>query len=82
MSTVTVNVSFPKNLLKAMDAVARQEVRSRSELLREAVRMYVERRQRWDRLVSFWHREAQRAGLKPKDVTAAIIEVRARSRTS
>jgi predicted transcriptional regulator len=76
MRVVTVNVSFPKQLLKAMDAIAKQQSRSRSELLRTAVLMYVERRKRWERLTSFWQAEAKRAGLKPKDVPRLIAEYR------
>jgi len=82
MATVTVNISFPKPLLKTMDAVAKQEARSRSELLREAVRQYVERKRRWEDIFAFWQREARRAGLKPQDVDAAIAEVRASRRAS
>jgi metal-responsive CopG/Arc/MetJ family transcriptional regulator len=48
MSTKTVNISFQDSLLSEMDRVARSESRSRSELVREAVRMYIERRDRWN----------------------------------
>jgi metal-responsive CopG/Arc/MetJ family transcriptional regulator len=41
MSTVTVNISFQDALLADIDATARREARSRSELLREAARLYV-----------------------------------------
>jgi len=44
---VKVMVSFPREFLDEVDEVARQEHRSRSELLREAARLYIEiRRQR------------------------------------
>ena len=81
MSTVTVNVSFPRPLLKAMDSVAKREARSRSGLLRQAVRMYVERKTRWERLTAFWQQEARRAGLRPDDVPGLIAEAR-RHRTT
>lgn len=38
---VKVMVSFPKEFLTEVDRVAREEHRSRSELLREAVRLYL-----------------------------------------
>jgi len=41
---VKVMVSFPREFLAKVDEVARQEHRSRSELLREAVRLYIEMR--------------------------------------
>ena len=40
-----VMVSFPEEFLAQVDQVAREEHRSRSELLREAMRLYMERRQ-------------------------------------
>ena len=40
--TSTVAVSFPDEFLDQVDCVAREEHRSRSELLREAMRLYIE----------------------------------------
>jgi CopG family transcriptional regulator/antitoxin EndoAI len=42
--TAKVMVSFPKEFLAEVDQVAREEHRSRSELLREAMRLYMELR--------------------------------------
>ena len=42
MSNVTVNISFQDSLLCDIDRVARAEARSRSELLREAARAYIQ----------------------------------------
>ena len=39
-------VSFPEEFLMEIDQVAQEEQRSRSELLREAVRLYLQQR-RW-----------------------------------
>jgi predicted transcriptional regulator len=82
MPTTTVNISFPAQLLKTMDQLARREARSRSELLREAARMYVERKHRWAQLLAFWRREARRLGVKPEDVQRAIAAYRGGQRTS
>lgn len=41
METVTVNLSFRKDLLKAIDEAAKRESRTRSELVREAARNYI-----------------------------------------
>jgi len=43
---VKVMVSFPEEFLDQVDTVAREEHRSRSELLREALRLYMGTRQR------------------------------------
>jgi Arc/MetJ-type ribon-helix-helix transcriptional regulator len=47
--TVKVMVSFPDQFLAEVDRIAQEEHRSRSELLREAMRLYIEMRrsQRW-----------------------------------
>jgi metal-responsive CopG/Arc/MetJ family transcriptional regulator len=50
MPVNTVNISFSKDLLKEADRIAKAESRSRSELVREAVRQYIDRRKRWDEL--------------------------------
>jgi len=50
MATVTVNISFKNDLLAEIDRTASQESRSRSELLREAARVYIGRKKRWDQL--------------------------------
>lgn len=76
--TATVNVSFSKQLLRDIDQVASDEARTRSELLREATRMYIERKRRWRGLFGFWRAEAKRGGLKPSDIASAIRRVRGR----
>ena len=76
MITATVNISFPRDLLKAMDRVAKQESRSRSELLREAARLYVERRRRWDKIFAFGSQQAKKLGLREEDVQTMIADYR------
>lgn len=76
--TATVNVSFSRQLLSDIDQVASEEARTRSELLREATRLYIERKRRWKRLFGFWRSEARRRGLRPSDIEAATRRVRAK----
>ena len=47
MNTNTVNISFQKDLLKKIDKVAKDESRTRSELIREAARMYIDKKNKW-----------------------------------
>lgn len=42
MAVSTVNISFQEDLLKQIDSIARDEARTRSELIREAARIYIE----------------------------------------
>lgn len=50
MPVSTVNIAFDKQLLKEIDGLAKKEHRSRSELVREAVRSYIESKDRWQKL--------------------------------
>ena len=74
--TNTVNISFRSDLLEAIDDVAKSESRSRSELIREAARMYIERKRRWDVLFDFGSRQAAAQNLKEEDVFSEITTVR------
>ncbi len=76
MDTVTFNISCPKPLLKTVDSVAKHESRSRSEVIREAMRLYVERSQRWKRIFAFGQSQAKRLDIKPEDVESIIAEYR------
>jgi metal-responsive CopG/Arc/MetJ family transcriptional regulator len=80
MSTVTVNISFQDSLLRDIDRVARGEARTRSELLREAAREYIRRRNRWRDIFAAGQRIARQKGLKPDDVAAEIAAFRATDR--
>ena len=44
-STAVVTVSLPAELASRADAVAKEENRTRSELLREALRLYIDTRE-------------------------------------
>lgn len=80
MSSTTVNISFQKDLLADIDRLAKKEARSRSELLREATRMYLERKRRWDQIFSFGQKQAAKQGLTPADLSKAIKTVRSRKK--
>jgi CopG family transcriptional regulator / antitoxin EndoAI len=80
MSTTTVNISFQKNLLREIDRVAKAESRSRSELLREAARAYIVRKQRWSDLTAMGQELAEEKNLTAGDVAREIRVYRARTR--
>lgn len=77
MAISTVNISFKEDLLAEIDNIARVESRSRSELIREAARSYIDRKKRWERIFTFGSKQAKKLGLKEGDVEAAIHERRA-----
>ena len=72
MSTTTVNIAFQKSLLKEIDKTAQAESRSRSELLREAARAYIQRKQRWANVFAMGQQIAENKGLSPEDVSKEI----------
>ncbi len=72
MKTVTVNIALPKPLLDRIDRTARSESRTRSELVREASRLYIARKERWKAIFRFGRRQAKRLGLKEGDVASSL----------
>ena len=53
---------------------------TRSELIREAARMYIERKERWERIFDFGTRQAARLGLKEQDIAEEIQKFRQKNR--
>jgi len=82
MSTVTVNISFQNSLLNEIDKTARKEHRSRSELLREAARLYIQRQQQWDDLFQLGERITEEKQLTLRDVEDEIKSARHEKRGS
>ena len=76
MKTTTVNLSFNKDLLKHIDQVAQIESRSRSELIREAVRMYIERKDKWKNIFNYGEKVATEQNLVEEDVLSEIKKYR------
>lgn len=79
MAISTVNISFKEDLLEEIDQIARSESRSRSELIREAARAYIDRKKRWERIFAFGIKQTRNLGLKEEDVEAEVGERRARN---
>jgi metal-responsive CopG/Arc/MetJ family transcriptional regulator len=72
MKTSAVNISFQKNLLDSIDKVAREESRSRSELIREAARTYIDRKKKWKDIFAFGDRQVKKMSLTEKDIQDEI----------
>jgi metal-responsive CopG/Arc/MetJ family transcriptional regulator len=78
MGVSTVNISFKDELLKEIDRIADRESRSRSELIREAARLYIDRKKRWEKIFAFGERQIKKLKVTEEDVEAAIRDRRAR----
>jgi CopG family transcriptional regulator/antitoxin EndoAI len=76
MGTTTVNISFQEDLLADIDKVAKLESRSRSELLREAARMYIDRKRRWDNIFAYGESQVSLRELSEADVGSEIDSYR------
>jgi len=79
MANVTVNISFQDSLLADIDEAATREARSRSELLREAARLYIRRQRQWSDLFALGDRLAERHGLDEASVWKEIRAARRRN---
>ena len=76
----TVNISFNPKLLKEIDRIAQEESRSRSELLREAARSYIERKRRWARVFEVGTRRGRRKRITPEIIDQEITAYRREKR--
>lgn len=72
----TVTISLPPELARRAERTARTEGRSRSELFREALRQYLDRRDRWERIFTAGEEAALRLGLNEDDVAVAVEQRR------
>jgi metal-responsive CopG/Arc/MetJ family transcriptional regulator len=68
----TVNISFQEGLLADIDKLAKEERRSRSELVREAARLYIERKKRWNEIFAWGEAVARDKGLSKQDIATEI----------
>lgn len=76
MAANTVNISFQKELLEQIDAISKEESRSRSEIIREAARMYIRRKERWQQLFTFGDELQKRTGLTEEDIISEVRRFR------
>lgn len=70
-----LSVSLPDDLSAMTDAVAAVQGRTRSELVRDALRSYLWREQ-WSDATRDARARAERAGIGPEDVEGVIDELR------
>ena len=77
MQTQTFNIALPVDLVTRMDLVAKEEYRNRSEFIREAIRVYLDRSDRWERIFKAGREVAKKMGIKSeKQVNDIVYEYR------
>ena len=72
MPISTVNISFKEDFLVQIDQVANNESRTRSELIREAVRLYIDRKKEFEKLFKIGEQIGSTLEISEKDVMNEI----------
>ena len=76
MAAATVNISFQKDLLGQIDRIAQNEARTRSELIREAARIYIERKKKWESIFAYGESLSSKYKFTEDDVNKEIQKYR------
>jgi predicted transcriptional regulator len=80
-TTRTLSITLPPEMLARAEELARNEHRTMSELMREALRHY-DRDRRWDEVNAFGRKTAEAAGVRTGgDVVDSIHRLRQQRRT-
>lgn len=74
-TTKTITISLPPDMAEQVEKVRREEGRTKSELLREALRQYLQERQ-WRRITTYGQKRAKELGIIPEDVERLVDEYR------
>jgi metal-responsive CopG/Arc/MetJ family transcriptional regulator len=72
MAVATVNISFQEDLLSRIDQIAQSEARTRSELIREAARIYIERKNKWESIFAYGESLSSKYKFTEEDVNNEI----------
>ena len=76
MALATVNISFNTDILRQIDKLAKNEARTRSELIREAARFYIENKKKWESIFSYGESLSSKYGFTEDDVNTEIKKYR------
>ena len=82
-NTKVVSISLPTEMLESAELMAKQENRTMSELMREALRAYQRERQAWRDVFAYGEANAKRLGIKDEqDVVRMVRESRQQKRSA
>ena len=76
MKTQLINFTIPKELLEKVDKLAKKELRSRSELLREAVRQLMQEKGKRRQDFAVIRQSGKRVNMTEDEAFALIDKVR------
>ena len=73
MQAQTLNISLPKELVKKVDEVAKKEYKNRSELIREALRIYLKNIEEWQNIFEYGRKIGKKLGIKNEEDVNKIV---------
>ena len=77
MQTQTFNIALPISLVKKVDERAKRDYKNRSELIREALRIYLQDMQEWEEIFEYGKKMGKKLGIKSEeDVNKIVYEFR------
>lgn len=77
MQTQTLNIALPKDLVNKVDQVAKKEYKNRSELIREALRVYIKRIEEWEQIFKAGREAGKKMGItSEKQINDIVYEFR------
>ncbi len=77
MPTQTFNIALPQELVREVDKRAKKEYKNRSELIREALRIYLQDIQEWEEIFEYGEKAMKKMGIKSEeDVDKIVYEFR------
>ena len=76
-TTKVITFSLPPEMAEQVREVMAEEDRTMSQLIREALRLYMDDRE-WRSLVRYGQRRAREQGIAPEDVERLVDELRAK----
>ena len=80
MAFATVNVSFQEDLLTQIDKFAKNESRTRSDLIIEATRIHINRKEKWEHIFVYGESLPEKYKFTEDDVIEEIKKYREEKR--
>lgn len=77
-ATKTWTISLPPKMVKEAEKIARDENRTKSELIREALRFYLDEKE-WQYLYRYGAKKAIEKGFAESDIEKLVDEIRTRN---
>jgi predicted transcriptional regulator len=76
MATATINMTFDDEMIRQIDSIANNESLTRTDLIYNSVKMYINRKQRLQQLFAYGERIAAKGNFTEEDVMEEINQYR------